>query len=287
MRKVLLCGQRSYASYGLREMLQNNNEIDLYCFSRGEIEEKGNEISGDVFNMSNNPYLRKGIEIVINYILLKDCDTEKNLNYLQSLVKYCEQEGVKRIIHISSVSVYANNLSYVNENTDYEHDNNRKGRYSALKIMCDEYLENLENESFKVSFIRPGYIVEDHYSSKLNYIMIPLIMNYGLLLGDKQSSLPLINRKKMNDAIMKIILSNNYEKVYLLLENKKGTKYQYAKDACNRNIICLPKHLTMCIATILRFLHIFSDNKYEQVKGLFKNTYFDSSHTQELLNIKF
>ena len=287
MKKVLLCGQRSFASQGLREMLEKQNEVELYCFSRGEEMEKGSEISGDVYNMSLNPYLKKGFDVVVNYIYISDCDVEKNLKYLRSLVAYCKQEGVKQLIHLSTISVYANDLKYVNEDTDFERDVNKKGIYSALKVLCDEYLESEESEVFKVTYIRPGFIVEDRNIIRLAGILVTLPLNFGVLMGNKKTSLPLINRRTMNEAMVKIILDDNPNRVYLMLENKKGTKYQYVKEWTNRKVICLPKGLSILLAKTPKFLHVFNENKVELVKGLFKDTYFDSSKTQKSLNIQF
>jgi len=287
MKKVLLCGQRSFASKGLKKMLEENRDIELFCFSRGETGENGNEISGDVYDMKANPFLKKGFDVVVNYIYISDCDVEKNLNYLKSLVTYCKQEGIKQLIHLSTISVYANELDYVNEDTDYERDIEKKGLYSALKVLCDKYLESEEDDNFKVTYIRPGFIVEDRNVVRLAGILVNLPLNFGLLMGDKHTSLPLVNRKKMNEAMMKIILLDNPDRAYLMLENNKGTKYEYVKDWTNRHVICLPKGLSIFAAKTLKVLHIFNENKVELVKGLFKNTYFDSTKTQNRLNIQF
>lgn len=287
MKRVLLCGQRSFASKGLREMLENHGGVELFCFSRGEEMEKGNEISGDVYSMPLNPYLKKGFDVVVNYIYISDCDVEKNLNYLRSLVAFCKQEGVKHLIHLSTISVYANDLQYVNEDTDFERDVNKKGLYSALKVLCDKYLESEENEHFQVTYIRPGFIVEDRNVIRLAGILVTLPLNFGVLMGNKKTSLPLVNRRKMNEAMVKIILNDNPNRVYLMLENKKGTKYQYVKEWTNRKVICLPKGLSILLAKTLKFLHVFNENKVELVKGLFKDTYFDSSKTEKTLNIQF
>lgn len=287
MKKVLLCGQKSFASKGLREMLEKRSDLELFCFSRGEEAENGNEISGDVYSMLSNPFLKKGFDVVVNYIYISDCDVEKNLNYLRSLVAFCKQERIKQLIHLSTISVYANDLKYANEETDIERDANKKGLYSALKVLCDKYLESEENEKFHVTYIRPGFIVEDRNVIRLAGILVTMPLNMGLLMGNKKTSLPLVNRRKMNEAMVKIILNDNPDRVYLMLENKKGTKYQYVKDWTDRRVICLPKWLSIFSAKTLKLLHVFNENKVELVKGLFKDTYFDSSNTEKSLNIKF
>lgn len=58
MKKILICGHRSFVAGGLAEkMRQAGFEVDT--FSRGKLEKEGSNISGDVFAMDTNPLASK------------------------------------------------------------------------------------------------------------------------------------------------------------------------------------------------------------------------------------
>lgn len=287
MVKVLLCGHRSMASRGLIDLLSSKDGVEIDCFSRGEIKKEGNIVTGDVFNMSDNPFLLKTYDVVVNFIIIKgEFSIEKNLEYLKSLVEFCSLRGVKKLVHISTISVYPNTASYVNELSHIECDTIRKGMYASMKLECDKYLEQCRNIGFKIIFVRPGYVVTTGEAVRWGGIMLALPMSRGILLGDKKTSLPLIECSIMIEAITLIIMNDYPIDSFLLLENDKGTKYGYIKKYTTRKIIVLPKCIVMGIAIFLKSIHVISVNKYYQICGLFKSTYFDSSNTERFLNLK-
>lgn len=285
--KVLLCGHRSMASRGLIDSLSSKENVEIDCFSRGKIQKDGNIITGDVFNMVDNPFLSKTYDVVVNFIIIEDgFSIEKNLEYLKSLVAFCSLHGVKKLVHISTISVYPNTASYINESSHIENDSIKKGIYASMKLECDKYLMQCKDKGFKIVFVRPGYVVTTGEAVRWGGIMLALPMNWGILLGNKKTSLPLINRSIMIEAITLIIMNDYPIDSFLLLENNKGTKYEYIKKYTTRKIIVLPKCLVMGITLFLKSIHIISMNKYYQIFGLFKSTYFDSSNTEKFLNLK-
>lgn len=286
--KVLLCGHRSMASHGLIESLSSQKNVEVDCFSRGSVRREGNIVTGDVFNMMDNPYLSDMYDVVVNFIIIENgFSIEKNIEYLRSLVSFCSTHAVKKLIHISTISVYPNSASYVNESSEIEKSIIKKGVYASMKMECDKYLMKLNITDFKVVFVRPGYVVTRGESIRWGGIMIALPFNRGILLGDKMTSLPLIERSIMIEAITRIVINEYPLNVFLLLKNNRGTKYEYIKKYTTKRVFTLSRLLVVGIAKLLRLVRFISMNKYYQILGLFKNTYFDSSKTETLLNLKF
>src|SRR3954468_2236483 len=124
-QKILLCGHKAYAASGLLELLRGQGH-DVYTFSRGSDSQDDHAIRGSVFTMHENAHLRDHFDIVVNYILLKDETVEPNERHMDSLLKFCKQSGVKRLIHISSVSVYGGDVTSVTEDSPIEADPNKK-----------------------------------------------------------------------------------------------------------------------------------------------------------------
>ena len=282
---ILLCGEDSFAAKGLLEKLEESN-FNVDCFSKGKESRGGKYITGDVFAMSKNPYFLDSYDIVISYILIKNKTVEENITFVKELDNFCEQKNVKRLIQISSISVYPNELKYVNEKTEIESNCDNKGEYASVKIAVDQFLLH-KTSTYPVTFIRPGYLVCEDNNFSYAGIGICLPLRLILLLGNKKTSLPLIQRDKMNESLVEIIKKNRFNDVYLFLENKKGTKYQFLKSRVTRKIIPLPKSIILFCARIAKTLKLLSDKQYHQIKGLFKETYFDSSESEKELQITF
>lgn len=279
-----MCGHRSFVASGFEKLLESNGvEYDL--FSRGGEGRQGNVVLGDVMRMSDNQCLDT-YDTVVNFIILKDQSIEENLKYMKSLVAFCKKAGVRHLIQISSISVYSSSLEYVDETTPIDPNGELKGSYGSLKVAVDKYLQS-EQWPFDVVFVRPGFIVSDERALSMAGIVKNLPLLGGILLGDRNTSLPLVEKKQIHEALIRIICAEKKQPIYLLLENNKGTKYQFAKKYYKKHVFCLPKKLTLVATRILRTLNIFSDRQVEQVKGLFKSTYFDSSETEYQLQMSF
>ena len=285
MGKILICGHRSFVASGLEEKLLKKG-YNVETFSRGELKIDGNCITGNVFEMADNPYFSGEYDVVINFIIIKDRSVEENIAYIKSLADFCMASGVKNLIQISSISVYPSDVDYVDENSTIEKDWRRKGGYGSVKVAVDQYLMS-QNWPFEVTFVRPGFIVSDEKELAMAGIVTKLPLIGGVLMGDEHTSLPLITKKQIHEALIRIVEAEKKQKVYLLLENMNGIKLQFAKKYYKGHVFLLPKGLTLAAAQTLRVIGVFKTRYLEQVKGLFKHTYYDSSETEYLLQMSF
>lgn len=283
--KILICGNNSFAAKGLEEKLIASGEI-VQCFTRGEINRIDNKITGDVFKIHENNYLDVDYDIVINFIIIKNKGVEENMSYIQALDQFCSDKQVKRLIQISSISVYSNDLKYVNEETEIEGNPDKKGSYAAIKIAVDHYFINAKT-NYDITFVRPGFIISKENKASFAGIAIMLPFNFSVLLGSKKTSLPLLNRNRFHEALIKIVHKKDAKPVYLTLENLKGTKYDYLRILSKRRILTLPEKLILAISSSVKNLKLISSNQFFKIKGLFKTTYFDSSATELDLDYTF
>ncbi|OOV18770.1 NAD-dependent epimerase/dehydratase family protein [Flavobacterium sp. LM4] len=281
-KKILICGYKSFAAEGLAALLTASG-YSVDCFSRGIENKAGTLISGDVNKMHTNKYLEKEYDILINFTIIKDESVEENIKYLESLHLYCNKY-VKNLLHVSSISVYKNEESVVNEETEIEFDSAKKGSYAALKVESDKFLLK-QTKNYNLSFLRPGFIVSSEKESSTAGICIHLPFNCALLLGNKKTSLPLIDRQRMHFAIEKIIASQNRLSCYLLLENRNETKISFLKKRFKGKVFQLPSWGILPIASLFNRIKLLNKTKYWQIRGLFKATYFDSSITESNLKL--
>ncbi len=284
--KILILGCRSFASQGLPELLAESG-FDVNCFARGEEGKVGNLITGDSFSLCSNNYLNEDYDIVINFVIIKNCSVNENIKYAKELVKYCSERRVKHLIQISSISVYSNDAKLIDEQSLIEQNHEDKGSYAAVKIAVDKYLMSASSIDCHVSFVRPGFIVSKDKLPSLAGVLKPIAFNLGLLWGNKETILPSVERESLHRAISIILKRDLKNSVYLIFSNSLGTKYNFVKNRFNYKIIFLPKRLILSISKILLTLKIFNRKQHKQVVGLFKTTLFDSSQTEKELNMKF
>lgn len=286
MKKILICGHRSFVATGLMQTLKDKG-MDVDCFSRGEEERNDNVVTGDVTKIEKNQFLGS-YDTVINFIILKEKSIEENINYIQSLLSFCKTKGVKNLLQISSISVYPNETIEVDENSEIEEDYHNKGGYASIKVAVDRYLLSNPVEGLNVSFVRPGYIyTKNREISKAGIFVSKFGLN--VLLGDKKTTLPLINREVLHEALFRIIECRTKNKVYLILNKDKeeGTKFKFVVNQWNVKPICLPHGLIMMTAKILTNIGVLKRRHYLKFVGLFKRTWFNSSESEKMLGMSF
>ena len=286
LKKILILGSKSFAATGLYDRLIGKGFL-VKCFNRGNVTQAGDFVSGNVMDLNNNKYLADNFDAVINFIVLKDQDIQTNINYIKAVVEFCKQNRIRQLIQISSLSVYPNDAKFINEMSEIENDIQLKGPYASIKAAVDKYLIELRDSRLLVSFIRPGFITSADSAVNFAGILKRFPPGINLLMGDRNTTLPLIDRDIFHNAIEKILGSENNEPVYLILSNPGGTKYNFVKQNNAISFFTLPKNITLIIGKILAVLKILSKTQYWQIRGLFKTTFFDCSRTEEILKIKF
>ena len=280
--KILLCGNRSFVATGLSEKLVEAGFL-VDSFSRGKEERNGFHITGDVYNIASNKFLAGNYDVTINFILLKNCSVDENLLYIKELVKLCKVKSVKNLIHISSIIVYNNSEAVVNENTVIEEHTDKAG-YGEIKIEVDRYLQSLNNSTFKISIIRPGYVLTEDQPFPF---VKKIPFRFALIKGDKKSILPIVKREDIHQAIVNLLRLDTKEPVYLFAPSENKTKYEYAKERANYHYVLLPKWLILGLTNLFVRLKLLSKSFYTRVEGMYIQTHYDSSKTEKLLNIKF
>lgn len=282
--KILICGHRSFVATGLTDVMKKYN-IDCDCFSRGQVQRVGNVVTGDVMQMVSNPELGQ-YDTVINFIILKDASIEQNLVYVQALLDFCKHTGVKHLIQISSIAVYPNDAALVNEESELESPENKSG-YAAIKLAVDKYILEHPVDGLQVTFVRPGYV----YAKNAEISKAGLVVSkFGIhiLLGDKKTVLPIINRVLLHEALTKIVLADKKEDVYLIFNsNANQTKYNFVSRQWNIHPVSLPTRTITFAARCLNKVGVFSNTNYKRVIGLFKRTHFDNHKTEECLSLQF
>ena len=198
---ILICGHRAYAARGLAPLLENAGH-KVVCFSRGSEGKDGNIITGDVKSIDRNPFIEWDIDVIVNFILLKDGTPQDNIEYISALCRLAKKHHVAKLIHLSSISSYPNDAAVITDNTEMDHNAMLKGKYGSLKVLVDEYLiREREMYGLPVILLRPGFIASEDHPNPLGGIAKVLPGKIAVLIGNRQSTLPLVYRNEMHQVL--------------------------------------------------------------------------------------
>lgn len=235
-RKVLVVGHRAFAAKGLEAHLRGAGH-DVYCFSRGATGIKGNVISGPIDKMHENEHLRElRPDTVINYVLLADDPIEKNNEFLGSLLKYCGDNNVSHLIHVSSVSVYASNVSHVTEGARVETDPGKKGSYGGLKVATDSYVSQNVPKNVKLTMYRPGFILAPGLKVPIIGMGFRMPDNRVLLLGNKNNRVCVVSREVVHKSMTRTVdcPPDGPNQVILVVHPNPPTRKEYIDVCCTK-----------------------------------------------------
>lgn len=96
----------------------------------------------------------KDIDVLVHTAF--DHSYKNNISGIRNILKACEQNGVKKLIHISTVSVYeADAKGVLNENSPYSKLNDP---YSKEKRKIEQEIEKYKNRAFDIIILQPTIV---------------------------------------------------------------------------------------------------------------------------------
>lgn len=295
-QRILVCGHRSFAAKGLEAHLVGRGHT-VTNFSRGRVGIDGNVVTGPVLSLHENPHLRGPFDTVINYILLKDDPIERNQEYLDALLKLCASTGVKRLIHISSVSVYASSETQIREDALVETDPNKKGSYGGLKVATDLYLSQRTPKELVLTMFRPGFILGPGLINPIIGMGARLPGNQVLLVGSSKNRVCVVTRELVHEAVAATVDSppqGNRETI-LATDSDGPTRREFLEECCRSLgigtwVISFPTPLWLFAAMggeVMVKLAGMKVKPYKLISAACRKQTFDSSVTERRLGMKF
>lgn len=275
-RKILICGATSFVAKGFKELLIQQG-FDVDTFGRKD---------GSYLEIDKNPMLADSYEAVVNFAVLKDQNIENNVSYMKSLVEMCRQKHVKKLIHFSSIMVYSYHLGKLDENSPIDTvANTMMEGYGKIKIACDEFLNSIKQSlPFEVVMVRPGYVLADNRPAPF---IKRLPCGASVILGNKKSRQPIVKRKDIHLALLKIIETDKNLPVYHLFQNNDITKYNFAKQTVGGLILVLPKFIFEGLPRLMMKMGMMKKALYSRFDGMYNYNIASSTMTESKLNIKF
>ena len=285
MNKILLMGAYSFVATNIENVLTNSH-YSIHKFTRGIEDKKEKIIKGNVFSLSSNPYFDSTYDYVINFIVIKNGTIYDNSEYIKSLIKFCKKHQVKKLIHFSSIMVYSYQLKEVNEYTPIEtlKETTKRG-YGEIKIAVDQYLLSIKEKlPFELVLVRPGYVLADNRPCPF---IKKLPFGISIIKGNKNSKQPIVQRKDIHQALIKIIETEKNDNVYHFFPNNNMTKYTYAQQVTKGIILTMPKWLFKNIPQFIAKSGIIPQSLYSRFEGMYIESRFSSKQTEDKLKIIF
>jgi len=297
MSKILICGSTSFAAQGIVERLIEAGH-DIITFNRGVENRNGNSITGEVNNISSNKFIDDNIDVIINYLLVKNATIEENIEYIKNLLTLCKKANVKHLIHFSSLSVYKASVKLINENARIETDPKKKGDYGAWKVATENFLlENL-SDGLKLSLLRPGFILGTGLVNPIVGNAFRTPWNKLMLYGTKKTIMPLISRESVHQTVSKILTANSDQPVniYALVDNESPSKENYIKKCSqllgiSEDIIALPNFLWLTLGVFgnaaTKLIMKKNMGLYQKFYNATRVNHYNSSATQNKLGLSY
>jgi len=294
--RIMLTGHRSFAAQGLREQLMAAGH-EVVTFNRGPAGRDGNAVSGSVEELASNPHFDATYDTVINYILLKDDNVERNVAYVATLLDFCQRKSVKHLIHISSISSFKASERVIHEGAKLETVPEKKGSYGSLKSATDLYLIAKTPAAMKLTMARPAFILGPGVISPIVGTAARLPWNRMLVVGNGKSRMPLIGRDQVNAAIVKAVANppEGAQENLMLVAPNSPTRVEYLQACCEElgcgnGVSSFPKFMWWGLAVfgqaVATLIGKADMQVYAKLTARLPAQRYDSSKTEQRLGMK-
>lgn len=291
--KILVLGSTSFAARNLVSKLRRAGH-EVWTFNR--------RADGDERALSGNPFDLSAVadrlvhcDVLINYLLVKDGDVDMNLKYCEALASLARRLTVRRLIHLSSISVLPAANGTATEATMPEPDYRHKGDYARIKIATEIWLVRNLTECETV-MVRPGFIVAPGLADPVVGMAKALPTQRLLGLGVASSIIPLVDRDIVDEAVEKLcsVLLSQRTTYVVLVHPDSPTRADYLSFCCNRfGLGTRPLHLPgfvwsgllRCLSVAISVARRKRVNFHARFEHNLKTRRYDSSVTMALLNL--
>jgi nucleoside-diphosphate-sugar epimerase len=295
IKNIGILGASSFIGQELIKQLKIKN-INIYIFSRKKkkyknIRSKNIFFIRGQFNKKDLVKFFNKVDVVINLIAeIENIETmyDVNVRMLKKIISLSKKK-IKKIIHISSVSVYGKNMGKIlTESSQCLPDQ----EYGKTKLIAENLIiEASKKNFFKAVIIRPSTILGKNMKNQSIFKMIDLIKeNKFFYFNNKNSNMNYIYVNDFCAVITEFVDYNNFNKYEIFNYSNKIKLQKFVKIILKRfnkkdNLINLPYKLIK----IISYLHCFFKKfplKPSRVNALNVTTSYSNNKIAKLIDIK-
>jgi 2-alkyl-3-oxoalkanoate reductase len=153
--------------------------------------------------------------------------TQTNVHALESLVRSAMAAGVRRVVHVSSITVHGNDVGgQADESGPLRAEPNP---YSRSKVAGERLLQRMvRDEGAPVTVVRPGWIYGPRDSVSFGRIARMIESGRMTMFGSGANHVPLIYVRDAAEGVLLAGAAHGAEgRVYLLVNDEQVTQRQY------------------------------------------------------------
>ena len=150
-----------------------------------------------------------------------------NVLDLESLVRAAMAAGVRRFVHVSSITVHGNNVhGEADENSPLRAEPNP---YSRTKVAGERLLQRMiRDEGAPVTIVRPGWIYGPRDTSSFARIAGMIGQRRMIMVGSGRNHLPLIHVRDVAEGLLLACAAEQAAgRTYLLVNDQPVTQRQF------------------------------------------------------------
>lgn len=245
--RVLVTGGTGFLGKRLVELLDRNG-YGVRVLARklsniNPLQKLGVEIFfGDVADENSLDNALEGIEMVV-HAAAGTSGSEKDseigtIRGTKNVIEACRRRGVKKLVYISSCSVYGvadyKKNQLVDESASLERFPSKRGNYSASKQEAEQLVVDSIKKGLPAVILRPGTIYGpggDLYTPMMGFSM----GNHFVVIGSGRFELPFVYIDNLVEAVIKSMQADKaLGQVFNVVDNERVTKKEYMKKVIRK-----------------------------------------------------
>jgi len=208
--KVLLTGASGFiGSVVLDKLIDRNHSVIAFVRNKSSI--KVNDyiqvIEGDITDTDSVNKACQGVDVVVHLAAAMTGDEtyqqHVTIKGTENILMACHTSGIKQLIYISTINVYASNSyqdnAVVDESFQLEDNPEYRGAYSNTKLKAEAIVLN-DKETIS-TVIRPGLVYGKNNIISAD-VAIPVYKNIYVYPGSGHRKLPMVYVGNLADAIV-------------------------------------------------------------------------------------
>ena len=219
---------------------------------------------GDVGNRKSIEPAFNGVDCVVHAAAgtsgdKKDCDMA-TVEGTKNVLLLCAENNIKKLIYISSCSVYGvsdyKTNEIVKEESSLERFPSKRGNYSASKQEAESFVINqMKNSSLPIVILRPGTIFGPGGGVYTPMMGFSLMNKVFMVIGNGRSELPFVYIDNLVDAIIKSVqMKEANNQIFNVVDSERINKRTYMKKVIKK---LYPESFTIYLPHSLMYLLVF------------------------------
>src|SRR5579871_31762 len=151
---------------------------------------------------------------------------QTNVAALETLVRLAQAAGVRRVVHVSSITVHGNDVKGTADETSPFRD--EPNPYSRSKVAGERLLQRLIEGGAPVSIVRPGWIYGPGDAGSFGRFAAMVDAGRMVLMGSGRNHVPLVYVDDVaRGALLAATADGALGRAYLLVNDEPVTQAEY------------------------------------------------------------